>query len=46
VKSLKAKLALLLFALAMLSALPAQLHADGNPMPTCGGLACAPPGSN
>jgi hypothetical protein len=43
VKSLKAKVALLLFGLAMLSAIPAQLHADGNPFPTCNGKSCPSP---
>jgi hypothetical protein len=45
VKSLKAKLAVLLFALATLSVLPAQLRADGNPIPSCNGLVCMPPGN-
>ena len=44
-RSLKAKLALLLFGLAMLSVLPAQLRADGNPYPTCNGQVCMPPGN-
>ncbi|MFY9674974.1 MAG: hypothetical protein WAK13_11005 [Terriglobales bacterium] len=45
-KSLKAKLALLLFAMAALSVLPAQLRADGNPFPACNGQICVPPGTN
>jgi hypothetical protein len=45
VNSLKAKLAVLLFALAMLAAIPTQLHADGNPIPTCTGSVCLPPGN-
>jgi len=40
VKSLKAKLALLLFALAVLAAVPAQSRADGNPFPTCNPKTC------
>jgi len=45
-KSLKTKLAVLLFALATLAVLPAQLRADGNPYPNCTGGVCVPPGNN
>ncbi|MGA9640850.1 MAG: hypothetical protein WBQ72_05605 [Terriglobales bacterium] len=42
-KSLKAKLALLLLVLATVSAIPVQLMADGNPIPVCGDKYCPPP---
>jgi hypothetical protein len=43
---LKAKIALLLLLIATISALPAQLLADGDPVPQgCGGMACPPPGA-
>ena len=45
-KTLKTTLALLLFALATLAALPVPLRADGNPFPGCTGQACIPPGNN
>jgi hypothetical protein len=47
VNSLKAKLAVVLFALAILAAIPTQLHADGNPVPTCDPKTgvCVPPGN-
>lgn len=41
---LKAKIILLLLALGVLTAVPAQLHADGNPIPICGDHYCMPPG--
>lgn len=40
--TLKAKITLLLLVLATLTALPAALHADGNPNPTCGNKICLP----
>lgn len=39
-KTLKTTLALLLFALATLATVPVQLHADGNPFPTCTSQVC------
>jgi len=36
VNSLKAKVTLLVLALATLAAIPTSLRADGNPFPTCG----------
>ncbi|MFZ3340553.1 MAG: hypothetical protein WA609_05445 [Terriglobales bacterium] len=45
-KTLKTTLALLLFALATLAALPVQVRADGGTYPTCTGQVCVPPGSN
>jgi len=44
VKKLKAKIILLLLALGALTAIPAELHADGNPIPICGTGYCFPPG--
>ena len=41
---LKAKIILLLVALGVLTVIPAQLHADGNPYPDCGKAYCMPPG--
>lgn len=38
--TLKAKLMMLFLALAILTALPAQLRADGNPFPICGPNGC------
>lgn len=41
---LKAKIVLLLLALAVLTAIPAELHAYENPIPICGSNYCLPPG--
>jgi hypothetical protein len=35
---------LALLALAVLTAVPAELYAGGNPIPTCGSGYCIPPG--
>ncbi|MGO9689438.1 MAG: hypothetical protein ACLP2X_12970 [Syntrophobacteraceae bacterium] len=42
--SLKAKLALLFLVIAIVTAIPAELRADGNPFPLCNGQVCMPPG--
>jgi len=44
VNKLKAKIILLLVALGVLTVIPAELHADGNPTPICGKGYCTPPG--
>lgn len=42
--TLKAKIMLLLFVLATLTALPIEMRADGNPGPVCGNQYCLPNG--
>lgn len=39
-KTLKAKITLILLALALLTAVPVELRADGNPFPSCNGFPC------
>ena len=42
--TLKAKIMLLLLVLATMTAVPIQLHADGNPSPLCQNGLCIPNG--
>jgi hypothetical protein len=44
VKNLVAKITLILLVLTTLAALPAELRADGNPIPICNGKPCIPNG--
>ena len=41
-KTLVAKITLILLVLTTLAVVPAQLRADGNPYPICNGVPCIP----
>lgn len=45
-KTLTAKITLVLLVLTTLAVIPAQLRADGNPIPYCGKKNCMPPATH